>query len=116
MTKSELIKRLAKKHGNLYQKHIEKLVDIIFSDITHTLSAGGRVELRGFGAFSVRTRSSRKARNPKTSEVVELGERHVPYFRAGKELRERLNKNHEGGETTVNASSDPSGGAFPSGA
>lgn len=91
MTKSELVKRLSKKHGNLYLKHIERLVDVVFSEVTNTLANSGRVELRGFGAFSVRQRKSRTARNPKTNEVVSLEERSVPYFRAGKELKERLN-------------------------
>ncbi|MCD6035905.1 MAG: ihfB [Rickettsiales bacterium] len=92
MTKSELIKLLAKKHTTLYQKDIERLVDVVFGEISTALKRGDRIELRGFGAFSTRSRKPRKARNPKTGDVVPLGERVAPYFRAGKELRERLNK------------------------
>lgn len=93
MTKSELVKKIAKRHSHLYLKDVEKLVDVIFDRIASSLTTEGRVELRGFGAFSVRKRQPRKARNPKTSEIVYLGDRLVPYFRAGKELRERVNDN-----------------------
>lgn len=93
MTKSELIKRISKRHPHLYLKDIERLVDLIFTKIAHALKEEDRVELRGFGAFSVRKRKSRVARNPKTSEVVRLDNRLVPYFRAGKELREKVNIN-----------------------
>jgi integration host factor subunit beta len=93
MTRSELIKALAKKHSNLFQKDIEKLVEIVFREIGDALVRGDRVELRGFGAFSIRERKPRKARNPKTGAAVALGARFSPYFRPGKSLRERLNKN-----------------------
>lgn len=92
MTKSELILRLAKKYPHLYQRDIETLVSTIFDDISHTLVDGGRVELRGFGAFSIRKREARKARNPKNGQEVNIGERYAIYFRTGKELRERINK------------------------
>jgi integration host factor subunit beta len=92
MTKSELVLRLAKKYPHLYQRDIETLVATIFDDISHTLVDGGRVELRGFGAFSIRKREARKARNPKNGQEVQIGERYAIYFRTGKELRERINK------------------------
>lgn len=92
MTKSELILRLAKRYPHLYQRDIETLVATIFDNISDTLVGGGRVELRGFGAFSIRKRDSRKARNPKNGKEVNIGERYAIYFRTGKELRERINK------------------------
>lgn len=91
VTKSELIKRLTKKSSNVYHKDISKVVDIILEQVAGGLVQGQRIELRGFGAFSVRRRKARRARNPKTNEVVQLGERLTPYFRAGKEMRERVN-------------------------
>lgn len=92
MTKSELVLRLSKRYPHLYQRDIETLVSTIFDDISETLVGGGRVELRGFGAFSIRKRDSRKARNPKNGQEVSIGERFAIYFRTGKELRERINK------------------------
>lgn len=92
MTKSELVLRLSKKYPHLYQRDIETLVNTIFDQISSALVTGGRVELRGFGAFSVRKREARKARNPKNGQEVFIGERHAIYFRTGKELRERINK------------------------
>lgn len=92
MTKSELVLALAKRYPHLYQRDIETLVTTIFDSISTTLVEGGRVELRGFGAFSVRKREARKARNPKNGQEVFIGERHAIYFRTGKELRERINK------------------------
>jgi integration host factor subunit beta len=92
MTKSELILRLSKRYPHLYQRDIQTLVNTIFDDISETLVGGGRVELRGFGAFSIRKREARKARNPKNGNEVSIGERFAIYFRTGKELRERINK------------------------
>ncbi len=92
MTKSELILRLSKRYPHLYQRDIEALVATIFDDICNTLVDGGRVELRGFGALSIRKREGRKARNPKNGKEVSIGERYAIYFRTGKELRERINK------------------------
>lgn len=92
MTKSELIKLLSKKHPGLQKKEVTLLVEIVLREISNSLIRGNRVELRGFGAFSIRKRKPRKARNPKTNEVVYLDERSAVYFRAGKDLRERLNK------------------------
>jgi len=92
MTKSELIQRLAKQFPHLYQRDLETLVGSILDEITGALTTNGRVELRGFGAFSVRKRSARTARNPKNGQEVRIGERFAIYFRTGKELRERINK------------------------
>ncbi len=92
MTKSELILRLSKKFPHLYQRDIEKIVASILGEISRSLTGGGRVELRGFGAFSVRKREARIARNPKNGQEVRIGERFAIYFRTGKELREKINK------------------------
>jgi integration host factor subunit beta len=92
MTKSELIQRLAKKYPHLYQRDIETLIATVFDEISSTLVSGGRVELRGFGAFSIRKRDARKARNPKNGQEVHIGERYAIYFRTGKDLRDRVNK------------------------
>lgn len=90
MTKSELIQRLSKRYPHLYQRDIEVLVNTMFDEITKALASGNRVELRGFGAFSVRQREARAARNPKNGAMVEVGTRSAIYFRTGKELRERV--------------------------
>ncbi len=90
MTKSELMQRLAKRYPHLYQRDIEVLVNTMFDEISNALASGNRVELRGFGAFSVRERDARAARNPKNGEMVKVGKRHAVYFRTGKELRERV--------------------------
>ena len=90
MTKSELIQRLAKRYPHLYQRDIEVLVNTMFNEIANALGQGNRVELRGFGAFSVRKREARAARNPKNGATVSVGQRHAIYFRTGKELRERI--------------------------
>lgn len=90
MTKSELIQRLAKRYPHLYQRDIEVLVGTMFDEISNALATGNRVELRGFGAFSVREREARAARNPKNGTTVSVGKRHAIYFRTGKELRERV--------------------------
>lgn len=92
MTKSELIIRLTKRFPHLYHRDIETLVSSVLDGISNSLVEGNRVELRGFGAFSVRKREARKARNPKNGAEVHIGERHAIYFRTGKELRERVNK------------------------
>jgi integration host factor subunit beta len=91
MTKSELILRLAEKNPHLYHRDVERIVTAIFDEITTALSRGDRVELRGFGAFSVKRRDSRVGRNPRTGESVRVAEKHVPFFKTGKQLRERLN-------------------------
>lgn len=91
MTKSELIQRLNQKYPHLYQRDIEVLVNTILGEISDALAREERVELRGFGAFSIRKREPRAARNPKNGEIVDIGERAAIYFRTGKELRERIN-------------------------
>jgi integration host factor subunit beta len=91
MTKSDLIKQLAETNPHLYQRDIERIVSTVFEEVTEALVRGDRVELRGFGAFSVRHRSSRVGRNPRTGEEVRVTDKAVPYFKTGKELRERLN-------------------------
>jgi len=91
MTKSELILKLAELNPHLYQSHTEKIVDTIFEEITKALASGKRVELRGFGAFSVKERKSRIGRNPRTGESVKVEEKAVPFFKIGKRMHERLN-------------------------
>jgi integration host factor subunit beta len=91
MTKSELILRLAEKNPHLFQRDIERIVNSIFESITAALAKGQRVELRGFGAFSVKRRESRTGRNPRTGEAVEVSEKCIPFFKTGKQLRDRLN-------------------------
>ncbi len=91
MTKSELIAKLSKKFPHLYQKDIDILVNTVLQEVSSSLEQGDRIELRGFGAFSIRKREARTARNPKNGKVVNIGERYSIYFRAGKELRERIN-------------------------
>jgi len=91
MTKSELIARLAEQNPHLYQRDVERIVTTIFDEIAAALGRGDRVELRGFGAFSVKLRDARQGRNPRTGESVEVTEKAVPFFKTGKQLRERLN-------------------------
>jgi integration host factor subunit beta len=91
MTKSELIAKLANENTHLFQRDIENIVSTIFDEISNALAHGDRVELRGFGAFSIKARGSRVGRNPRTGESVEVGEKYIPYFKTGKQLRERLN-------------------------
>ena len=92
MTKSDLIKRLSDANPHLYLRDVERIVATVFEEITQALVRGDRVELRGFGAFSVRQRSARTGRNPRTGEEVDVPDKSVPYFKTGKELRERLNR------------------------
>jgi integration host factor subunit beta len=91
MIKSELIDKLAVTNPHLMQKDVEKIVNIIFEEITSALARGDRVELRGFGAFSVKHRPARVGRNPRTGDQVHVSEKYVPYFKTGKELRIKLN-------------------------
>ena len=91
MTKSELIQRLAEANPHLYLRDVERIVTTIFDEITGALADGDRVELRGFGAFSVKERGSRTGRNPRTGDAVEVPAKYVPYFKTGKQLREKLN-------------------------
>ena len=95
MTRSELIQRLADKHPHLLMRDVEKIVATIFDEITDSLAQGNRVELRGFGAFSTKTREPRIGRNPRTGEKVEVDAKRVPVFKVGKQLRYRLNPDME---------------------
>jgi integration host factor subunit beta len=92
MTKSELIARLAAKNPHLYQRDVERIVATVFDEISKALAGGDRVELRGFGAFSVKKRDPRTGRNPRTGEQVAVASKRVPYFKTGKDLRDRLNR------------------------
>ena len=91
MTKSELIQRIAELNPHLYHRDVERIVTTIFDEISEALARGDRVELRGFGAFSVKHRDARIGRNPRTGDAVNVAEKHIPFFKTGKLLRERLN-------------------------
>ena len=95
MTRSELIAQLAASNPHLRQGDIEAIVATIFGEITAALARGDRVELRGFGAFSTKSRQGRTGRNPRTGNSVSVESKHVPFFKAGKELRSRLNNGHD---------------------
>jgi len=91
MIKSELISKLAAENPHLTRTDVERVVNTLLESMTEAMEQGGRVELRGFGAFSVRGRPARSGRNPRTGETVEVKAKAVPFFKSGKELRERLN-------------------------
>ena len=91
MIKSELIQKIAEDNPHLYQRDVERIVSTVFEEITAALARGDRVELRGFGAFSVKQRDGRMGRNPRTGETVPVPAKAVPFFKTGKELRERMN-------------------------
>ncbi|HMB74812.1 MAG TPA: integration host factor subunit beta [Kiloniellaceae bacterium] len=91
MTKSELIQRIAELNPHLYHRDVERIVSTILDEISEALADGNRVELRGFGAFSVKRRDARVGRNPRTGEAVQVEQKHIPFFKTGKQLRERLN-------------------------
>ena len=91
MTKSELIAKLIELNPHLTPRDAERVVATVFGEIADALADGDRVELRGFGAFSVKRRDARVGRNPRTGETVQVGVKNAPYFKTGKELRERLN-------------------------
>ena len=92
MTKSELVQKLAEANPHLYQRDVEVIVNAIFDEIAAALARGDRVELRGFGAFSVKRRDARVGRNPRTGDSVSVSEKHIPFFETGKQLRDRLNQ------------------------
>ena len=102
MIKSELVARLAERYPHLNHRDVERIVSTVLDEISGALAAGDRVELRGFGAFSVKVRPARQGRNPRTGAAVAVEEKRVPFFRTGKELRERLNT--ESGPATMNGS------------
>ena len=91
MTKSELILRLSEANPHLFQRDVERLVSTVFDEISSALESGDRVELRGFDAFSVKKREARVGRNPRTGESVKVESKFVPFFKTGKQLRDRLN-------------------------
>ena len=92
MTKSELVQSLAEANPHLYQRDVEAIVTAIFNEIAAALARGDRVELRGFGAFSTKQRQARTGRNPRTGDKVPVTEKLAPFFKTGKEMRERLNR------------------------
>ena len=92
MIKSELVQRIADRNPHLYLRDVEKIVNAILDEITNSLARGDRVELRGFGAFSVKHRDARIGRNPRTGDSVSVAEKHIPFFKTGKQLRDRLNQ------------------------
>jgi integration host factor subunit beta len=91
MTKSELIQKLAERNPHLFLRDVEKIVEAVFDEISDTLADGNRVELRGFGAFSIKHRAARTGRNPRTGETVQVEAKRLPFFKTGKALREKLN-------------------------
>jgi integration host factor subunit beta len=95
MIRSELIQKIADENPHLYQRDVERIVNTIFEEIIEAMARGDRVELRGFGAFSVKKREARIGRNPRTGESVQVEEKYVPFFKTGKLLRDRLNGKQE---------------------
>ena len=91
MIKSELVQKIADKNPHLYHRDVERIVNRVFDEVIDAMKQGNRVELRGFGAFSVKERNARTGRNPRTGESVDVTEKRVPFFKTGKELRQRLN-------------------------
>ncbi len=91
MTKSELVERLVEANGVLSRKESELVVNIIFDSMCEALQSGEKVEIRGFGSFTIRERDAREARNPKTGDVVKIPAKKTPFFKTGKDLRERVN-------------------------
>lgn len=98
MIRSELVQKLCQDFPDLTQREVEGVVGAFFDSVTDQLAKGGRVELRGFGAFSTRKRDARTGRNPRTGESVQVDAKRVPYFKPGKEMRERLNLNGDSAE------------------
>ena len=94
MNKSDLILKILESDPNLFKKDASKIVNVFFDTISEAISRGERVELRGFGVFDVKVREARIARNPKNGEAVAVPEKKVPFFRMGKDMKERINKNN----------------------
>jgi integration host factor, beta subunit len=94
MTKSELIERLVQRQAHMTHRDVELAVKLVLDDVITELAEGGRVEIRGFGSFSVHHRPARRGRNPKTGEAVDIPRKYVPHFKPGKELRERVNSDN----------------------
>ena len=93
MVRSELVQKIAEENPHLTQRHVERVLNTVFDEIINALAKGDRVELRGFGAFSVKSRDARIGRNPRTGESVKVENKTVPFFKTGKLLRDRLNGN-----------------------
>jgi integration host factor subunit beta len=91
MTKSELVEKLLEINTDLTRKDSEMVVEIVFDSMKNALKTGDKIEIRGFGSFTVRERSPREARNPKNGEIVSIPSKKIPFFKTGKELRERVN-------------------------
>ena len=91
MIRSELVEKIAEGNPHLYHRDVERIVSTVFNEIIEAMANGNRVELRGFGAFSVKKRDARVGRNPRTGDSVSVEEKHVPFFKTGKLLRDRLN-------------------------
>jgi integration host factor subunit beta len=95
MIKSELVQKLSAQNPHLYQRELDKVVNALFGEIIAAMKRGDRVELRGFGAFGVKHRSARMGRNPRTGVPVAVEDRRIPFFKTGKEMRQRLNRTNE---------------------
>ena len=113
VTKSDLVETIADKNPNLTKKDVETIVNIIFESMTHALARGERIEIRGFGSFQVKHREAREGRNPKTGEKVFIAAKRVPFFKVGKELRERVDGRWQG-RSNSNASPPSSDGGMSS--
>lgn len=92
MIRSEIVEKIAISDGDITQREAERIVGTVFTEIIEALAKGGRVELRGFGALSVKKRNARVGRNPRSGEPVRVDEKHIPFFKTGKLLRDRLNR------------------------
>ena len=101
MTKSELILRIGELNPHVYHRDVERIVSTIFDEISAALSRGDRVELRGFGAFSIKKRDARLGRNPRTGAPVPVPQKTIPFFKTGKQLRDRLNGKESDGEDST---------------
>jgi integration host factor subunit beta len=106
MLKSDLVERIASQNPHLYQRDIEKIVSAIFDEMVDALRRGDRVELRGFGTLSVKLREARQGRNPRTGAVVAVGKKAMPYFKTGKEMRARLNRETMSGQPSASVSTE----------
>ncbi|MDC0557489.1 integration host factor subunit beta [Pelagibacterales bacterium] len=95
LIKSQLVQNITDQNPHLYIKDVERIVNSIFSEITKSLAEGRRVELRGFGAFSVQKRKERIGRNPRTGDAVNVSAKYIPRFKQGKELRIKLNSTNK---------------------
>jgi integration host factor subunit beta len=109
MIKSELVQRISTQNPHLYQRDVENIVNAILGEVIAAMARGDRVELRGFGAFSVKKREPRTGRNPRTGEQVAVASKRVPYFKTGKDLRDRLNKEVQRALGGGGAPSEPAG-------